>query len=429
MTIVAFVAFALIVRNPEIAPITTPAAGSFDNEMIAEGAKLAAMGNCVECHTAPQGKPFAGGYALETPFGTIFGSNLTPDQITGIGSWSEAAFQRAMQKGIARDGTYLYPAFPYTHFTKVTDKDIKALYAYLMTRPAVKNDVPAPNLPFPFNIRLSLAGWNFLFFKPGPFAEDATRTAAWNRGAYIAEGLGHCSICHSPLNNMGAENTFSRYSGGEADGWTAPPLDGSAPRTIPWTKDQLKTYLRGDFSTEHGISAGPMRGVSEALRKLPDDDLDALGTYIASLDTHRSASDQAQLIATARSQEITAMMPKDVTLGLPDMDGEKVFAAVCSTCHFAGPGYPLNRPAPLALSSVVNAPDARNFMNIVLDGLHVAQGGPGSRSMPEFDHILTDGQIIALANYVQARFSAGAQWQDVSETLKQIRKTRHDAIH
>src|SRR6188472_777689 len=178
--------------KPAIDPIAPPQPAAFDEALVRRGAELAAIGNCITCHTAAGGSALAGGRALPTPFGTIYSSNITPDPDTGIGRWSEAAFQRAMREGVDRAGHHLYPAFPYNHFTLVTEGDNKALYAYLMTRDVVTAKIPENTLRFPYNLRIALAGWKLLFLRKGPFEPNRSQSEAWNRGAYLVEGLGHC---------------------------------------------------------------------------------------------------------------------------------------------------------------------------------------------------------------------------------------------
>ncbi len=215
-SLVALAAIALgYAWQPAIGPLEgTP--GPFSAEQIARGERLAALGDCAVCHTREGGPRNAGGRALPTPFGTIYSSNLTPDRASGIGGWSYPAFERAMRHGVARDGSYLYPAFPYTAFTRTRDEDLKALYAYLMSQPAVHSETPANQLPFPFDQRQLMAGWNLLFLDPGAYRDEPTRNQQWNRGAYLAEGLGHCSACHSPRNALGAEKSGSaHFAGGE----------------------------------------------------------------------------------------------------------------------------------------------------------------------------------------------------------------------
>jgi mono/diheme cytochrome c family protein len=207
-------------------PIDPPAASSFDPAVVRKGAELALIGDCQTCHTAPGGRVFAGGLAMPTPFGTIYSTNITPDAKTGIGRWSEAAFTRAMRKGVDQSGRHLYPAFPYDHFTLTSDDDIKALYAFFMSRDPVEARAPANALPFPINVRLVLAGWKLLFLRQTRLDPDPSRDQAWNRGRYLVEGLGHCGACHTPRNLMGAEEKSRAFEGGEAEGWRAYALGG-----------------------------------------------------------------------------------------------------------------------------------------------------------------------------------------------------------
>jgi mono/diheme cytochrome c family protein len=408
-------------REPSIAEIPTPQASSFDKATIARGATLVVMGDCAECHTAAGGEPLAGGYPLPTPFGTIYGSNITPDPQTGIGRWSEAAFARAMRQGISRDGSYLYPAFPYPHFTLVSDQDIQAIYAFLMTRPPVHNAVPAPQLPFPLNIRLAMAGWNLLFFEPGRFKPVSGRSEAWNRGAYIAEGLGHCGACHTPLNLLGAEIRQKQYAGGAAEGWDAPALNAASPAPVPWTEQQLQAYFKTGFAADHGMAAGPMMGVTDDLRNLPEADVAALATYIASLAPAVSATDTAAANAAAEKTAYQVTTAQTMEQKGPATTGEAVFASVCASCHFEGGSQPFTRPVPLALSSVVNAETPRNLIQIVMDGIEPPPGARG-HWMPPFGAALTDQQIEQVANYVRSHFSSKPAWSDTAKAVEQIRK-------
>ena len=420
VVVLAGVGFVIWARQPSIAAITPPAPSSFDKAAVARGATLVAMGNCAECHTAAGGKALAGGFPVPTPFGTIYGTNLTPDAQTGIGRWSEAAFARAMHEGVRRDGAYLYPAFPYTHFTRVSDADVKAIYAYLMTRPPVRNDVPKTQLPFPLNIRLVMAGWNLLYFGPGRFTPVSGKDEAWNRGAYIAEGLAHCGACHTPRNSLGAEVKQSRYAGGEAEGWDAPALNDKSPSPAPWTKAELATYLTAGFARDHGVAAGPMAGVTRALKKLPVSDVTALATYFASIGPQAPAKETTGAAAadktTYRVMTAQAMKQKG-----PATTGLAIFAGACASCHFEGGSQPFYRPVRLEMSSVVNAPTARDFLHIVMNGIQPPPGAHG-RWMPPFGTALTDQQIAKLAQYVRGHFTGKPAWSNIDTTITQVRK-------
>ncbi|MFL6790230.1 MAG: cytochrome c, partial [Bradyrhizobium sp.] len=220
----AAAAFAIVWR-PTIAAIEPPAPRTFDAALVKHGRDLAAIGNCNDCHTIRGGKNFAGGLPVPTPFGTIYSSNITPDRESGIGQWSEAAFRRAMRDGVNREGRHLYPTFPYDHFTNVSDEDDRALYAFLMTRQPVRAGARENQLSFPFNQRPLIAGWKLLFLRRDGYQADATKSAEWNRGAYLVAGLAHCGACHTPRNALGAERVTAQFSGGDVDNWLAYALN------------------------------------------------------------------------------------------------------------------------------------------------------------------------------------------------------------
>lgn len=413
--------FFIWAKQPAIARVSPPAASNFDQTTIAKGAMLASMGYCADCHTAQGGASFAGGYPVPTPFGTIYGSNITPDPQTGIGNWSEAAFLRAMHDGVARNGTYLYPAFPYNHFTLISNDDAKAIYAYLMTRQPVHNAVPAPKLPFPLNIRLVLAGWNFLFFHEGRFRPEPTQSATWNRGAYIAEGLGHCAACHTPHNALGAEMGAAAYAGGESEGWLAPALNRASPAPAPWTEDELVAYLGNGFVQTHGMAAGPMSGVTENLQTLSKSDLGALAAYIASFEPPPSRAKTAGAVAAADKTAYLITTAQQMNLRGPAGTGEAIFATACASCHFQGSDQPFYRPVAMGLSSVVHLPGPGNFIEIVLHGVQPPPGAQG-RWMPPFAGVLTPNQIVLLAQYVRSHFTDAPAWTQIDQTVAQIER-------
>lgn len=256
MIVVAVVA-AFIMWEPAIDPVSRPAASSFDNQLKLEGARIVALGDCVVCHTSKGGAPFAGGLPLATPFGTIYATNITPDTDTGIGNWSEDAFKRAVRHGISRDGHQLYPAFPYIHFTRMSDHDISAAYAYLMSRDAVHATTPDNKLIFPLNFRPLVAFWNVLFLRAGEHTADPTKDAEWNRGRLLVDGLGHCASCHSPLNPIGGEKLGRAFDGGVVDGWEAPPLNALASAVKPWTQDQLVQHPINRFNDYLAVNKVP----------------------------------------------------------------------------------------------------------------------------------------------------------------------------
>ena len=284
----------------EIAPVV-PDLSIYSTAAIDRGRLVAAAGDCVVCHTVPGGVLNAGGLALDTPFGQIFTTNITPDLETGIGQWSFQAFDRAMRQGIHRDGRQLYPAFPYTDFAKLTDGDMQALYAYLMSEAPVRATPPETKLAFPFNVRPLMAGWNLLFHENKVYQPDESQSTVWNRGAYLVQGIGHCGACHTPRNKLGAEKSGAQawLAGGEAEGWEAPALNALSRSPIPWTENDFFDYLRTGFSAGHGVAAGPMAPVVHGLAQLPEQDVRAMAVYLASLNPVTSTEpDRATAIAT-----------------------------------------------------------------------------------------------------------------------------------
>lgn len=430
---VAFAAFYAWAYNSEIAPVS-PAVSAFDPGIVAKGAQLAAIGNCAVCHTQSGGKPFAGGFPIETPFGTVYGSNITPDIETGIGNWSQAAFVRAMRTGVDRKGNHLYPAFPYDHFTKTTDNDLAALYAFMMTREPVRQENRPPDLIGPLNWRLFAAGWKLLFLRQGEYQTDSAQSAVWNRGAYLVEGLGHCGACHTPRNVFGAEKRGEQFDGGEGEGWHGPALGEASNAPVPWTAEQLYAYLRTGFSDQHGFAAGPMQPVVHSLSKAPDGDVRAMAIYIASLAQKSDAAQREErtraALSFAQTREAKVGVAPAATTGVRTdgrsdgngnpPSGAAIFAGACASCHHAGGDLPVSRPVPLALSSAVNAPDATNLLHVVLSGIHPSPGTRGPL-MPDFAGALTDAQIVALASYVRSQFSGGPAWSDIAATLAKIR--------
>ena len=338
LIVVLSVAFLVFAWRSEIKEADIPPErAQFDPELIENGSRLAAVGNCIACHTVPGERVFAGGLPVPTPFGNIYSTNITPDPETGIGRWSEAAFQRAMHEGVDREGNHLYPAFPYDHFTLVTEEDNRAIFAYMMMRQPVRATAPQNELPFPLNIRLVLAGWKLLFFEESVFQPDAGRSEAWNRGAYLAEGLGHCGACHTPRNSLGAEDRDQHFAGGEAEGWQAYAIDEASPAPVPWDRESLAFYLRNGWHEHHGVSRGPMAEVTGNLGTLPDADIDAIATYVASVIGEPSSERRQK--ADALLQEIAAnpdaIVPVARTQTQPSVtppnDGATIYAGACAS--------------------------------------------------------------------------------------------------
>jgi mono/diheme cytochrome c family protein len=378
-----------------------------DNYVIAlRGRELTTAGDCVACHTAPGGTPFAGGLALATPFGVIMTPNITPDDATGIGRWSKAEFSRAIHEGRGRNGTYLYPAFPYPYFNKVSREDTDAIYDYLRTLAPVGNVVNRKTLPFPFNIRTLMAGWNALFFRPGPFAPDPKASAEFNRGAYLVEGLGHCGACHTPLNAFGANKPAQFLQGNRIDDWTAPNITNNSQTGLgKWSVEEVVQYLKTG-QTRSTIASGPMREVVEdSTSKMSDGDLKAMAVYLK----ERGAAG--------------APVPAVIAASDPRMQvGAAIFTDTCSACHtIAGAGIEHMFPR-LAGDAIVKQADPTTLIRIVLTGVRGAgtDAFPTSPAMPSFGYRLDDRQVAAVVTYIRNSWGNAAPAVD-AETVRSLR--------
>jgi mono/diheme cytochrome c family protein len=409
-------AFAITWR-PAIVAIGPPAPKSFDVGLVKRGRELAAIGNCSDCHTLRGSEAFAGGLPVPTPFGTIYSSNITPDAETGIGRWPEAAFRRAMRDGVDRDGRHLYPTFPYDHFTNVSDEDDSALYAYLMTRRPVHAAARANQLSFPLDQRIVIAGWKLLFLRHGTYQPDSTKSAEWNRGAYLVEGLAHCGACHTPRNALGAERASAAFAGGDVDNWHAYAINSQSPAPVPWDAAALFAYLRDGWHPDHGVARGPMAQVVSNLSSVPEGDVRAIATYMAGV-FGAPTPDRKR-----RGDEVLAQLKSPATqAAAANTAGASIYAAACATCHETG------RPLPyggvnLGLSTAISSPDARNAANVVLSGLRPVEG-ERSPIMPGFAASMSDGQIAALLNYLRARFSNQPAWTGLEKTIADARRTQ-----
>jgi mono/diheme cytochrome c family protein len=412
----AAAAFAIAWR-PAIAAIDPPKPQSFDASLVKRGRELAAIGNCADCHTLRGGKSFAGGVPVPTPFGTIFSSNITPDPETGIGGWSETAFRRAMRSGVDRDGRHLYPTFPYDHFTNVSDEDDAALYAFMMTREPVRAPARENQLSFPLDHRVLIAGWKLLFLHRGIYRPDGAKSAEWNRGAYLVEGLAHCGACHTPRNALGAERVSASFAGGDVDNWQAYPINAQSPSPVPWDADALFVYLREGSHPDHGTARGPMAQVVSNLSEVSSSDVRAIATYMADVFGAPTPDRRRQGEAALAQAKSAPAAPFQA-----NAEGASIYAAACATCHENG------RPPPygginLGLSTAVTSPDPRNLANIVLSGVRPVEG-ERSPIMPGFAASMNDAQIVALLNFLRARFSNQAPWAGVEKIVEDARRTQ-----
>ncbi len=361
--------------------------GSFTQ--IERGRYLTTVGDCIACHTVPGGTPFAGGRAVETPFGVLLSPNLTPDRETGIGAWSDGEFVRAVTEGIGRGGEHLYPALPYVYYTKASRADVLAIRAYLATLRPVRNAVETNQLPFPFSMRASLRAWNAMFFSPGAFQPDPARDEEWNRGAYLVQGLGHCGACHTAKNTLGGDSGRA-YQGGVLQGWYAPNLTNDRRTGLgSWPVEEIVTYLR----TGHVRSAsasGPMAEVvSYSTSGMSDPDLRAMAVYLKSL--------------PGQDRTATALAADDAVM----KEGVALYEAQCSACHrMDGRGAAGLLPA-LAGAPSVQGDDATSLIRVVLRGAQsvatgpAPTGAPTGAAMPAFGWKLNDGQVAAVTTYVR----------------------------
>ncbi|OIQ26956.1 MAG: aldehyde dehydrogenase [Alphaproteobacteria bacterium MedPE-SWcel] len=367
---------------------SAPGADSFSQALLERGAQVFAAGNCAECHTAEGGSANAGGRPVETPFGTLYTTNLTPDAETGLGQWSFTAFDRAMRRGISRDGHNLYPAFPYTAFAKMSSEDMYALYGYLQTLPPVRVETPQAQMIFPANVRPANVVWNALFHRSRTLAPDPEQSAAWNRGRYLVEATGHCSACHSPRNALGAERTgTAALSGAMVKGWFAPALAGAEAGARGWNEDSLYAYLREGVSASRAAASGPMADVVASLSALPDTDIRAMATYLASR------------VEGGEHAPVAPALP-----ARPDAT-HRLFESACATCHEpALAGSVTAAHVPLGQSMAVRAPTSEALQTVVRDGL-LAPMDLDLRDMPAFGEDLSKAQIESLSAYVRARYA------------------------
>ena len=378
-----------------------------DPKLVAQGARLAAVGNCRGCHTRHGGPAYAGGFPMHSPFGTLYSTNITPDPETGIGQWSLEAFRRAMREGVRADGAHLYPAFPYDRLTRTSDQDIAALYAFVMSLPPIRYEPPSNELAFPFNLRAGIAVWKMLHFKErGP---RATR----DRGEYLVEGLGHCGSCHSPRTRLFAEDLKRVYDGGEAEGWHAYAINEKNAAPVPWDAKSLAFYLRNGYHPHHGIARGTMGLVTDDLRHAAPADVDAMAGYVATL---------MKRPAPAREARANALL-RDPNPAPPSRDdpGGILYEAVCLGCHRGRHPLPWDG-LPLSLSTGLTGESPRNLINVILHGIPAAEGGETTAVMPGYLGALDDAQVEALVKWMRANLTDQPPWSDLSRLIAESKK-------
>jgi mono/diheme cytochrome c family protein len=376
-----------------------------DFTRVEHGRYLAIAADCVSCHTVPGGTPFAGGRAIETPFGNIVAPNITPDLETGIGAWSDDAFDAAVRRGLRPDGTRLYPAMPYNAYTKMSRDDVMAIRAYLNSVNLVHNAVIADTLPFPFNIRTAMHVWDALYFKEGEFRPDPSKSAAWNRGAYLVDGAAHCGACHTPKTFLGGDRTDQYLQGSYLQGWSAPDItDDRRVGLGNWTVDDIALYLK----TGHNritAATGPMaEAVALSTSHMTDDDIKAIATYLKSL---------------PGKTDSPAPLPADANTMTA---GAAIYRDQCSACHgLDGKGIPQLFPS-IADSSMVRSQDPTTAIRIVLRGARSVstKDEPTAPGMPSYGWQLDDGQVAAVLNYIRNSWGGAAPAIE-AEAVGQVR--------
>jgi mono/diheme cytochrome c family protein len=374
----------------DLPPATPP-----NGEQVARGAYLARVGNCMLCHTERGGAPYAGGRAIETPFGTLYGSNLTPDAQTGLGTWSVAHFRRALHEGRSRDGRLLYPAFPYTHTTRVSGADADALYDYLRSLPPVNKPNRAHRLRWPYSTQAALAVWRALYFSPEKHVDDPTRTGEWNRGAYLVRGLAHCGACHTARDALGGIRDVLDLSGGliPMQNWYAPSLASPSEASVAdWAVDDIVKLL-ATGSSPRGTVLGPMAEVVfHSTQYLEPADLRAMAVFLKSVPPASSDTDPREVPQAAQS--VLAR-------------GGRIYGEHCAQCHGErGEGVPGAYPA-LAGNRAVTLPVTANLVQVVLHGGYppATRGHPRPYGMPPYATVLSDADVAAVLTYVRGSWN------------------------
>jgi mono/diheme cytochrome c family protein len=365
-----------------------------EQAVVAKGEYLARAGDCIACHTIPGGALFAGGRPMATPFGTLYSSNITPDPATGIGSWTADQFYGAMHTGRFPDGGLMYPAMPFGSYTKVTRADSDAIFAYLRSVPPVHRPDTPHDLRFPFDNRSLILGWRTLFFQEGEYSPDPAKSADWNRGAYLVQGLGHCAMCHTPINALGGNSDSKAFQGGliPMQNWYAPSLTSNKEAGLgDWSIEEIFNLLRTGVS-HRGAVYGPMAEVTfDSLQYLNDADVRAMAIYLKSLSQGSPPTQSASPVPAPESSLLLAF-------------GQTVYARNCANCHAAdGRGMPPAYP-PLASNPSIQMESAVNPIRMVLNGGFPpgTGGNPMPYGMPPFAQNLSDDEVAAVVTYIRA---------------------------
>ncbi len=383
-------------------PDSTP-----DAAQVRRGQYLVIVGDCVSCHARDGGQPFAGGLGLNTPFGVIYSPNITSDKETGIGNWTPDQFYHAMHDGKDDEGHNLYPALPYPNFTHASRADDDAMLAYLKTTPAVNYNPPANRLPFPLNIRFMIKGWNLLFFRPAPpFQDTAGKSAQWNRGAYIVNGLGHCGACHTPKNALGADKKGEFLRGGELDNWIAPDLTANGRTGLgAWSTADIVEYLKTGRNGRAQVAGSMSEVVSYSTSLMTDADLQAIATYL---------KDQPS------SPPVTVTDPDAAAM----KRGEAIYSDACSSCHLEGGAGQARFFPPLKGDTMAQQTNPDGLLHLILAGGRTAPAPsrPTPLSMPSFAWKLDDQQTADVATYVRNSWGSRAPAVSAGQVASMRRK-------
>jgi len=402
---------------------TAPASAASAAE-VQRGRYLALAGDCEACHTAPGGKPFAGELPVATPIGSIVSTNITPSRSDGIGGYTLQQFSDAVRKGVRSDGKNLYPAMPYTAYAQLDDADVRALYAYFMHGvQSVDRRPPPTRLPFPFNIRASMAFWNLLFLDHKPFAPDPKQSAEWNRGAYLVRGLTHCGTCHTPRNFFMAEQSSRFLSGASLGTWFAANITPDPNSGIGnWGDQDIVQYLQRGSAPGKGQAAGPMaEAVDHSLRHLTGADLDAIALYLKSIPARRDPNITRAADSWGGSYaDLASIRGKPLPKKPDQMTGLQLYDAYCATCHQdRGQGSFDGGLPPLFHNTATGRRNTDNLVMVMLDGIAWRTDGSGVR-MPAFAQELSDRQVATLGDYLTQHFGDPA----ATVTVDQVRMLR-----
>ena len=375
-----------------------------DFAAVERGRYLANAADCSSCHTIPgDAHPFSGGRPIDTPFGVLAAPNITPDRETGIGSWTDDQFDAAVRQGRSRNGARLYPAMPFPYYTRMSREDVNDIRAYLDTIEPVRNAVQVNRLPFPLNLRASMIVWDALYFKPGEFYEDPSKSKEWNRGAYLAQGPAHCGACHTPKTFLGGDKPSDALRGGALQGWTAPDITSGQGALRDWSAEDITEYLETGHN-RNTAAAGLMGEVVDlSTSKMTAEDVRAIAMYLKDV--------------AGQALENNTSADKDVVTA-----GAAIYQDLCSACHASdGKGSPNLFPN-LSEAATVSASDPATVLRVILQGAQsvATDHEPTGPAMPSFGWQLNDAQVAAVATYVRDRF--GNKASPVGES--DVRKAR-----